>query len=410
MPKDTTFASKFLQKIKKVDSEQLEQFLNQLLKEKSFLEAIYDSLTEGVLVAEQGKRVVFMNEAARRLLGLGSKEKTDRPLMELLRDPELAAIAREFHEFTDPIRQRDISISYPRPATYSVTVVPIENDDALATHAVWILGDRTEVRRQQAEKARIENMEAMATLTAGVAHEVKNPLNSLNIHAQLIRREAEQLSAEEVDGKTRERLDRSSRIMLEEIARLGRIVDDFLSAVRPVRPEINRKSLNAVVSSLAELVGPECRGKGIELTLDLDPEIPQLLIDSQQISQALLNILKNAMESIDKEEGQVRIRTRLRADHAVVEIHDNGCGIPDAERMRIFEPYHTTKFEGTGLGLMVVYRIISAHRGALGLQSRIGEGTVFSVALPIDERPVRMLEARVEPTIEVPELDTFGGE
>ncbi|MCC5875411.1 MAG: PAS domain-containing protein [Candidatus Sumerlaeia bacterium] len=405
MGRDTTFAGKFLQKIKKVDTEQLEQFLGQILKEKTFLEAIYDSLTEGVLVAEQGSRIVFVNEAARKLLGLGSNDKFDRPLREVLRDPSLRALVDEFNESTEPIRQREIRVKHPRSATYSLTVVPIENDDALATHSVWIIGDRTEIRRQQAEQARLENMEAMATLTAGVAHEVKNPLNSLNIHAQLLSREAEKLAELGVDETASERMRRSSQVMLEEIGRLTRIVDDFINAVRPVRLTLRREPINAIISSLAELTGPDCASRGIELILDLDPENPQLLLDSQQISQALLNILKNAIEAIDKEDGFIKLCTRLRSDHVLVEVHDNGCGIPEADKLKIFEPYHTTKFEGTGLGLMVVFRIIRAHNGAVGIQSREGEGTVFSLALPIDERPIRLLSSQVEPPLEVPEND-----
>lgn len=404
MGRDATFAGKFLQKIKKVDTDQLEQFLSQLLKEKTFLEAIYDSLTEGVLVAEHGSRIVFVNEAARRLLGLGSVEKFERPLRELLREPAMRALVDEFNELTEPIRQRDIAIQHPKRATYSVTVVPIENDDSLATHSVWIIGDRTEIRRQQAEQARLENMEAMATLTAGVAHEVKNPLNSLNIHAQLISREAEKIEAM-TGEESPSRLKRSSQVMLEEIARLTRIVDDFINAVRPVRLTLRREPINHVISSLAELTGPDCSARGIDLILDLDPENPQLLMDSQQISQALLNIVKNAIEAIDKEDGRIKLVTLLRNDHILVEVHDNGCGIPEAEKLKIFEPYHTTKFEGTGLGLMVVYRIIRAHNGAVGLQSQEGEGTVFSVALPLDERPVRLLGSQVEPHLEVPEND-----
>jgi two-component system, sporulation sensor kinase E len=400
MGTDNTFATKFLKRLKKVDAEQLEQFLQQLLKEKSFLETIYDSLTEGVLVVESDSRVVFINEAARRLLGIGGKGQVDRSLRELFRDEALRDALEEFITTGNPIRHRDISVVYPRRATYALTAVPVENNKSLGSHSVWIIGDRTEIRRQQAEKARIENMESMAMLTAGVAHEVKNPLNSLNIHAQLVAREAEKMAAELPGRESPERLKRSSQVMLEEIGRLTRIVDDFITAVRPVRPDFRRNDINRVVDSLAGLVGPDCAARGIELVLDLDPEIPQLLMDSQQISQALLNIIKNAMEAIDKEEGRVKICTKLRSDHVLVEVHDNGCGIPEAEKLRIFEPYHTTKFDGTGLGLMVVYRIIRAHLGAVGLHSQEDEGTVFSVALPLDERPVRLLTATVEPTLE----------
>src|SRR5690606_24268365 len=149
--------------------------------------------------------------------------------------------------------------------------------------------------------------------------------------------------------------------------------------------------VNSLVETLADLVRPECKERRIELELDLDPAIPPFGLDPEQIYQALLNVVRNAIEAIDKPEGHLALRTHLRSDQVLIEVEDNGCGIPEESRLSIFEPYNTTKFNGTGLGLMVVFRIISAHGGAIGLDSEVGRGTVFRIALPLDERPVRLL-------------------
>jgi signal transduction histidine kinase len=250
------------------------------------------------------------------------------------------------------------------------------------------------------EIRRIESIESLSTLTAGVAHEIKNPLNSMNIHAQLAKKSLKDLREEIGANVTLERIERSNRVIMEEIERLAKIVDGFLDAVRPARPNIRTHDLNKVLLGVAELIGPDCRSRGIELVLDLDPELTPVRIDADQILQCVLNVAKNAMESIEGEHGAIALRTKLKSDHVLIEVEDNGCGIPDEERLRIFEPYHTTKESGTGLGLMVVYRIVRAHRGAVGLRSEPGKGTVFSIGLPIDERPVRLLEAQVDPPYE----------
>lgn len=393
---ESSFPAKFLQKFRRIDSDQIEAFLSQVLREKAFLEAVFDSITEGVIVAERGMKVVFINEAARHLLGLPAEDTVGRSLEKLLRVRVLLDLMHEFNQSTEPIRQREITLRTPATRLYSITIVPIENGDGLATHSVWIISDRTELRRAAQQQRQVDNMESLAALTAGVAHEVKNPLNSLNIHAQLISKAVAELRARHGDTPALERLEKSSAVMIEEIDRLARVVDTFIRAVRPVRPSLRKESINRVIENLAELVGPECQSRGIELTLSLDPEIPPLLIDPEQIQQALLNLLRNAIEAIDKPAGHIAIRSTLKTDHALVEVEDNGCGIPEEDRLKVFEPYHTTKFTGTGLGLMMVFRIVKAHRGALALSSEVGAGTVFSVALPLDERPLRMIEAQVE--------------
>lgn len=397
---ESSFAGKFLRKIKKVDTEQVESFLAQILREKAFLEIILDSLTEGVIVAGQGTKVVFINETAKQLLGLTRTECIGTEIAALLKAKSLQEVAEEFYDTLEPVRQRTVTVRTPKVRHYAVTVIPIENDDSILTHSVWIVSDRTEEERRAKEAQQVENMESLAVLTAGVAHEVKNPLNSLNIHAQLLAKGFRELEDRFGHDAKIDRLQKSTNVILEEIERLAHVVDDFIHAVRPVRPNFQKASLNRIVMNLAELFGPDCRERGIELTLTLDPDDPPLLIDPDQIHQALLNIVKNAMEAIEGPGGHLNIRTQTKSDHVLVEVEDNGCGIAEVDRLRIFEPYHTTKFSGSGLGLVLVFRIVKAHRGAIGLNSEVGVGTVFSIALPLDERPIRMLPAQVEPPLE----------
>ncbi len=376
--------------------------MTQLVKEKDFQKAIFDCLQEGIVVVGSDQRVVFANEASRGLLGLGGRKITGESLRSLIKAKALVLLADEFEEHRHPISHQEIRVRTPASRIYSVSIIPVGEKDGVATHSVWIISDQTETHRRAAERHQQESIRSLATLTAGIAHEIKNPLNSMNIHAQLIAKAARDFADTQEPSPQLERLDKSTGVLLEEISRLARIVDQFIKAVRPVKLSQRPTNINTLLNTVADLIRPECHARHIELELDLDPVMPLINLDGEQLHQAILNVAKNGMEAIDKPEGRLVLRSMVKSDLALIEIEDNGCGIPEAERLTIFEPYHTTKFEGSGLGLMVVFRIVSAHKGALGLDSEVGQGTVFKIALPLDERPVRLLNVDAHPETVIP--------
>jgi PAS domain S-box-containing protein len=389
----SSFASKFISRIQRIDTPRIESFLTQLVREKDFQRVVFDSLQEGILVLDNSHRVVFANETIRTLLGLHSRKVLGEPVERLLRARTLQALAEQFRADLQPIEQREVRVRTPRPRIYSVSVLPIDDEHGTVSHSIWIVIDQTETHRRAAERHQAESVRSLATLVSGIAHEIKNPLNSLNIHAQLIQAAVRQLEPQLGESPEATRLTASTRVLLDEIARLARIVDQFIKAARPPRPELRPAQVNEVVRAVADLLAPECTERHIALDCDLDPQMPLLAIDPEQLQQAVLNVAKNALEAIDKPEGRIVLRTALKADHALVEVEDNGCGIPEGDSLRIFEPYHTTKFNGTGLGLMVVYRIVQAHGGEIALDSHVGRGTRFRIALPVDDRPVRLIES-----------------
>jgi len=393
----SSFASKFISRLGKIDAPQIESFLTQLVKEKDLQRAVFDALQEAVVVVGADGRVVFANEACRGLLGFDPRKSVGEPLRRCMKARSLRALAEELAEEPRRVDRREFRVRTPSPRLYSVSVVPIGGEeDGAAGLQVWIVGDRTAENDRAREQQQLESIQSLATLTAGIAHEIKNPLNSLNIHAQLIARSAREISKRGDDVPEADRLVHSAEVLIEEIARVTRIVDQFIKAARPPRLALRMADLNDVVRDVARLIEPECQHRGIALELDLDPAMPRVEIDADQIRQAVVNLAKNALEAIDKPEGHVALRTMLGGEAAVVEVEDNGCGISEADRLRIFEPYHTTKFEGSGLGLMVVFRIVQAHNGAIVLDSDVGRGSSFRIALPLTERPVRLLEGTDE--------------
>ncbi|MCC6547439.1 PAS domain-containing protein [Candidatus Sumerlaeota bacterium] len=393
------FSTKFFKKIKKIDPEQLEGFIAQVLRENAFLEVVFNAIAEGIIVSDGKHKVVFLNDAAAGMFGLDAGGAIGRDVEKLPLPPALLDLIAEHRKSGLPIRHREVAVRNPLRRLYNVSIIPAGDGDGAATHDVIIINDSTAVHRAAEEQQRIQSIESLAALTAGVAHEIKNPLNSLNIHTQLIHKAVDEIPRGVMTDETLDRLDKSASILIDEIQRLARIVDTFTRAVRPVKPNMRKASINRIIETIVELITPECESRGIGLTVQLDAEIPQVLIDAEQIQQALLNIIKNAVEAIEGDGGAIHVETSLKSDHVLIDVEDNGVGIPEADRLRIFEPYHSTKFHGTGLGLMMVYRIVKAHRGAIGLSSEEGAGTTFSIALPLDERPVRLLESEVIPPL-----------
>jgi two-component system, sporulation sensor kinase E len=258
---------------------------------------------------------------------------------------------------------------------------------------VFIINDITGLKKKERERMQAERLLSLAKLIAGLAHELKNPLNSLTIHAQLLKK---MLSPGHEHEQQIEfsRINQSVNIILEEIQRMSKIVDQFILAARPSRPSFEMHNINSLVQRIAEFLGPELELKGIHLRLDLDPEIPMTRLDEHQMRQALLNIVRNSIEAIETPHGQIEIKTTLRDDSIQIHVRDNGCGIPEQDQGKVFEPYYTKKFSGSGLGLMVVYRVIREHNGGISLKSQPGQGTTFTITLPLTQKPLRLLAER----------------
>ena len=253
----------------------------------------------------------------------------------------------------------------------------------------------------------------MTLLAASVAHEIGNPLNALHIHLQLMERELKRLKREAMSPGPKPATSRSRTrggtaaadltagvVKIEsylevahgEIARLDYIVTQFLQAIRPTIPQLKPASLNDVVQKTLDLLQPELENRGLNVRTRLARQLPVTPIDPTQIQQVLVNLIKNALQAMTKD-GTLTLQTGEGADGVWVSVADTGGGIPQEQINRIFEPFYTTKKKGTGLGLMIVQRIVRAHGGRIELESQVGRGTTFRVWLPLHERKPRLLEA-----------------
>ena len=221
-------------------------------------------------------------------------------------------------------------------------------------------------------------------MAAGLAHEIRNPLNSLFINSQLIEEMVAELSDEVAPQK--EGLLSLARANMKVAQRLNETLSGFLRFARPSVMELGLVDLNRVVAETLRFLDVDFARRGIVPVARYHPSALPLLADEKQLKQALLNLLLNADEALDKEEKLIRVTTGVRRGRPYVRIQDNGRGIPAAERRQVFHVFFTTRREGSGLGLPIVRRIVRQHGGSISLRSREGIGTSVTVTLPFEDQ------------------------
>ena len=221
-----------------------------------------------------------------------------------------------------------------------------------------------------------EKQRLLSRLLARLAHEIRNPLSSLDIHVQLLDEDLAHLSPQ-----TREKLSGRLEIIHGEVHRLENIVKQFLRLAGPSALDLSAVEIGDVVGHVCGLLQPEAAARQIEFVIHLADGLPPLQADAGQFIQALLNLVINALQAVEKQ-GRVEVRAERAGDFLVVEVCDSGPGIPSERLGAIFEPYFTTKAEGNGIGLWIAQQIIIAHGSTIQAANAPGGGALFTVRLP----------------------------
>ena len=224
-----------------------------------------------------------------------------------------------------------------------------------------------------------EKQRLLSRLLARLAHEIRNPLSSLDIHVQLLEEDLQ-----EATPKVRDKTASRFEIIHGELHRLENIVKHFLSLAGPSSLDLHPIEVSKVISHVCELLRPEAATRGIEIAMNMPDSLPSVAADSAQLTQALVNLVINAIQAVGRD-GRVEVTGSLEQGEGVltIAVRDTGPGVPADSRSAIFEPYFTTKPEGSGLGLWIVQQIITAHGGAVEAGNAAGGGAVFTVHLPL---------------------------
>jgi PAS domain S-box-containing protein len=398
----SSFLDKVLGRIGRLDAEGLQTVVQRLARERSFLETLFNTIEDGVLVVDEKGRIIYFNQAITRLLGLQSGiegQQVTRYLPEL----DWEELARFDGEGGSHVARHEFEVNYPRPRFLRLYAAPLDGKAAGSSGVALILHDATETRQKTFEAIESERVQALTLLAASVAHEIGNPLNALHIHLQLMERELKRAGREPGTNSATpgsrsappnlQRLEQYLDVAKGEINRLDYIITQFLQAIRPTAPQFKLVSLNEVVEKTLDLLRPELSNRGLHVKTKLARQLPAAPVDAAQMQQVLVNLVKNAMQAMTKG-GTLTLQTGEGSDGAWVSVGDTGGGIPEEQINRIFEPFFTTKKKGTGLGLMIVQRIVRAHGGKIELESHAGRGTTFRIWLPCYERKPRLLEQK----------------
>lgn len=365
-----------------------------------FYRHLVSNLRTGVLAITRDGLLAVMNDIAYRSLGLAPKsDDLGRPFTEVLVDcPEVIGVLEAAFDSDDLPNRAEMRLRRTGKAIgYSLS--RIYDDEGLAAGATLFFKDLTQVEQLEERERLRDRLATLGEMAAAIAHEVKNPLASIEVMAGVLRRQFR--DRDDAGSKdVREQLDD----IIKEAKMANAIVVEVLEFVRPIQIQPESTSLLDVLAESVTLAEGKIPRGTIVMDISVDPEVPELTADAHQLRQMFANLIANAFEAMGGV-GRVRVRarmlmgeleplggTRSLPSRVRVEVHDDGPGISADDLERIFSPFFTTKPQGTGLGLAIVRKVVDAHDGTIHATSAIGHGTTFTVTLPVTPaRPQSMM-------------------
>ncbi len=365
---------------------------HRLQKEYALLTSVLDSVEEAVVLVDDAGTIKYINQAGQTLTALAGTEKREANLWKLLPDLGRAIAGTSSVNNT----MLDVELFYPEHRWVRVQLTAVAKEDAGTQRLCSVvLRDITAERDLTQERIESERINSIVSLAAGVAHEIGNPLNSLQIHLGLIKKRLAKLAGTpEVAGTENApiavKIDNSVSICTDEIARLDAILKDFLGAIRNQKPTLVQIDISAVVVNVLHVMEPQLQQRRVHCNVEVSPLLPLIMGDETQLNQLFFNVIKNALEAMN-DGGELEIVLRFDDESVFVDVKDSGCGISRDDLAKIYEPFYTTKSGGHGLGMMIVERIMKSHNAQLSISSELGVGTQFTFKFPRIDRRAKTL-------------------
>ncbi len=354
----------------------LEERAIQLINIQDYTQSILRSITSGVLTVGPDGSITTVNPAAERLLGMSEFEMVPRPISSLFRDD--GGIESDVGKVLSgrvPLAMREVTIvtKSDREVHVQASTSRMRAVGGRILGAVVTLEDVSEIKALTEQLIRADRLAAMGELTAGVAHEVRNPLGVIRASVQLL---------EDAKGDP-DRIAESADVIKQEIDRLDRVIKALLDFGRPSKPTMMRTLPAEVLRDVILFTGRFARQSDVHIEEGFPVDLPEVFADPDQLKQVLLNLITNAVQAMDEAEGgTITLSARLEGDYVAMSVSDTGPGIPAEEMSKVFDPFYSTRDAGTGLGLTIVHRIVDEHGGHIEVESG-PEGTTFTVAIPV---------------------------
>lgn len=340
---------------------------------RAFSDMLVESLPVGLIATDGGGSIRMVNAAAEKIVGISADKLLNHLPAEVL--PQLLV-----QPFAEPEKRQGggpqsfegvLETNEGQKRSLFMTNMSVADDQGAYTGDVLLIQDLSALRQLEAELRRNERLAALGKMAAGVAHELRNPLSSIKGLAVLLKGKI----SEDQEGR------RTADVLVQEVERLNRSISELLDYARPEKLQVAVVSLKKILEKAATLVGIDATSLGITMSTAFDPAIDLVSVDEDRMNQVFLNLLLNGIQAMP-EGGTLGIRTECRDGSVECVIEDNGEGIAEENLPRVFDPYFTTKSDGTGLGLALSAKIVEEHGGTISLDSSLGRGTRVTVRLP----------------------------
>ena len=386
------------------------ELFDDVIDENTSYKSIINSLSSGILILDNKFILQRNNTIAESRLPfkgrLADAKKSEYPIWTYIDDEDIASFLENCakKQITNSSEEFSTITSGGSIRFVSITISPLVHEYKF-NGSIIIIRDITEKKNQEVLMHRMENLANLTNLAAGMAHEIKNPLGAISIHIQLIQKAIKKARENQDVLPGKKFVEDHIDVVNEEIEHLNKQVMHFLTAVRPVKATLELKDPDKILSDLVVFLKPEFNKSGIKMNFDPSGKSQRIMLDEKLFREVFINLSQNSIAAIkakypeckenscinENVEPMFSIQSSLEDNKIVIKISDNGCGMSEETLSKIFEPYYTTKANGTGLGMTMVYKIVKEFSGDILVDSTENVGTTFTLSFPIPQKDTKLL-------------------